>query len=66
MARNLIFTNFIGVKEMTEKQKEKQLIKKVKAYNTSTKTPEEIQKIKEKYKHGIPEGEIKRWILEKE
>lgn len=51
---------------MTEKQKEKQLIKKVKAYKTSTKTPEKIQKIKEKYKHGIPEREIERWILEKE
>ena len=39
---------------------------KVKAYKTSTKTPEEIQKIKEKYKYGIPDGEIERWILEKE
>lgn len=33
---------------------------------TSTKTTEEIQIIKEKYKYGIPEGEIKRWILKKE
>lgn len=39
---------------------------KIKAYKTSTKTPEEIQKIKEKYKYGIPDGEIERWILEKE
>lgn len=33
---------------------------------TSTKTTEEIQKIKEKYKYGIPEGEIESWILKKE
>lgn len=38
----------------------------VKVHKVSTKTPEEIQKIKEKYKYGIPDGEIKRWILEKE
>ena len=37
-----------------------------KVYKTSTKTPEEIQKIKEKYKYGIPDGEIERWILEKD
>ncbi len=33
---------------------------------TSMKTTEEIQKIKEKYKYGIPEGEIESWILKKE
>lgn len=30
---------------------------------TSTKTAEQLQQIKQKYKKGIPAGEIERWIF---
>ena len=36
---------------------------KCKSKNTSTKTAAELQQIKQKYKNGIPAGEIERWIL---